>query len=97
VEKRGGTPACVRATGGRGDVGVLRIDFPDGEEENLQKISWHEWFDKFDERHLVFLYQNRTSSGAMSRFNKLVSTDRAELARLGKRQPAGRKTLTAGG
>ena len=28
VEARGGRPACVRGTGGRGDTGMLRIDFP---------------------------------------------------------------------
>src|SRR4051794_18810789 len=28
VEERNGKPACVKGTGGRGDAGVLRIDYP---------------------------------------------------------------------
>src|SRR5947209_4602249 len=44
VEERGGVPACVRGTGGRGDTGMIRLDFPDGPEPSLQQISWDEWF-----------------------------------------------------
>jgi hypothetical protein len=63
AEARDGSPACVRGTGGRGDVGMLRIDFPGGAERSLQKISWNDWFDKFNERKLAFLYQNRRRAG----------------------------------
>jgi len=28
AEERGGTPSCVRGTGDKGDIGMLRLDFP---------------------------------------------------------------------
>lgn len=79
VEARGGQPACVRGTGDGEDIGMLRIDFPGySGEESLEPISWEDWFQKFDERGLAFLYQERTASGEPSRFNKLVRREKAE-------------------
>jgi hypothetical protein len=77
VEERGGRPARVKGTGGDGDPGILRIDFPDADddEEGLEPISWDEWFRAFDENGLAFLYQEETKDGSTSRFNKLVSRD----------------------
>jgi hypothetical protein len=76
VEERGGTPACVRGTGERGDIGMIRIDFPGySGEQTLQGISWDEWFRKFDERELALLVQETTASGQKSNFNKLVARD----------------------
>lgn len=77
AEQRGGAPACVRGTGGRGDTGMIRIDFPDGPEPSLQQISWDEWFQKFDANELALLYQDKTADGRQSRFNKLVSRESA--------------------
>lgn len=74
VESRGGRPACVKGTGGGGDVGMLRIDFPDYTgEESLRKISWDKWFDKFDKENLALLYQDTTDGTTPSRFNKIIS------------------------
>ena len=74
VEEHGGRPARVRGTGGGDDPGVLRIDFPGGAgEDELEPISWDEWFEKFDENGLAFLYQDRKASGEDSTFFKLVS------------------------
>jgi hypothetical protein len=79
AEQRGGEPACVRGTGGGGDVGMLRIDFPGfSGEESLQHISWDDWFEKFDERGLALLHQEMTAGGAQSNFNKLVSRETAQ-------------------
>jgi hypothetical protein len=75
VEERGGVPACVRGTGDPGDVGMIRIDFPDGPEPALQEISWDEWFEKFDQNNLALLYQQKTAGGQSSRFNKLVKRE----------------------
>jgi hypothetical protein len=95
AEQRGGHPACVRGTGGKGDVGMLRIDFPGySGEETLEHIGWNEWFDKFDERQLALLFQEETAGGAKSNFNKLINRGTAEHS--GKPRATG-KTRTAGG
>lgn len=71
AEERDGRPARVKGTGGPGDPGMLRIDFPGYAEESLEEISWDDWFDKFEEKNLAFLYQE-TADGGTSRFFKLV-------------------------
>jgi hypothetical protein len=78
VVARGGRPARVRGTGGRADAGLLRIDFPGfGDEDALEEIAWDEWFRKFDESNLAFLYQDGTAGKEESRWSKLV--DRSEV------------------
>jgi hypothetical protein len=85
AEERQGEPACVRGTGSRGDIGMLRIDFPSAgraaSQQKLQKISWDEWFSKFDERGLAFLHQDQTATGRTSRFNKLVNREGAGVSK----------------
>ncbi len=79
VETRDGKPAHVKHTGGPNDAGLLRIDFPGySGGESLEEISWDEFFQKFDERNLAFLYQDKISSGEESHFSKLISRDSAE-------------------
>lgn len=69
VEERGGFPACVKGTGDTNDPGLMRIDYPGfSGEERLQKISWEEFFTKFDSEELAFLYQDEPDS----RFSKLI-------------------------
>ena len=71
AEKRGGEPASVRGTESGGEeAGVLRISFDN--DNGLEQISWDEWFEKFDEEDLEFLYQERTADGGKSRFFKLI-------------------------
>jgi hypothetical protein len=73
VEEHDGQPATVRGTG-NGEAGVLRIDFPGGAgEDQLEHVSWDEWFQKFDDNGLAFLYQEEKASGEDSTFFKLVS------------------------
>lgn len=73
TEERGGKPAAVKGTG-NGETGVLRIDFPGfGREGTLQDISWNEFFRKFEEKRLSFLYQEKTADGKLSRFNKFIT------------------------
>lgn len=89
AEERGGKPSCVRGTGGRGDIGMLRLDFPGySGGKSLQPISWDDWFEKFDERNLALLVQNRTARGKKSNFNKLVSRETAEQSRRPKTRAA---------
>jgi len=69
---------------------MLRIDFPGfGRDQKLQQISWDDWFEKFDERNLALLYQDQTTGGQVSRFNKLVSRETAEAARPKTRRAGG--------
>ncbi len=73
VEDHGGTPASVKGTGSDDDAGVLRIDFPGGAgEEELEHISWDEWFQKFYDNNLAFVYQEQKASGEDSTFFRLV-------------------------
>jgi hypothetical protein len=79
VEARGGTPATVKSTHQDGDPGLLRIDFPGySGEDTLEPISWDEFFRKFDEKKLAFLYQDERKSGGESRFHKFVNRETAE-------------------
>lgn len=79
AEARDGKPVTVRGTGDDDEPGVLRIDFPGGAgSDRLEEISWEEWFEKFDEKELSFLYQDKKADGQESTFFKLVSRETAE-------------------
>ena len=79
AEARDGKPVTVRGTGDDDEPGVLRIDFPGGAgSDRLEEISWEEWFEKFDEKELSFLYQDKKADGHESTFFKLVSRETAE-------------------
>ncbi|EAR53131.1 hypothetical protein OG2516_11726 [Oceanicola granulosus HTCC2516] len=71
AEDRGGRPSRVKQTG---EGGLLRIDFGEPE-ENLEEIDWDEFFRTFDDNKLAFLYQEKTSDGSTSRFNKFIDRD----------------------
>jgi len=74
VEDHDGKPASVRGTESGDAAGVLRIDFPGGAgTDDLEHISWEDWFAKFEEENLAFLYQKQKASGEDSTFFKLVS------------------------
>ncbi len=82
VEDRGGWPAKVKATGSGKDPGLLRIDFTGySGEGQLEKIPWEDFFNKFDQKHLAFLYEDVTKSGKQSRFFKFVSRETVEARR----------------
>lgn len=87
AEARGGQPTCVLGTGGGGDTGLLRIDFPGySGAGSLNPISWDEFFEKFDEKGLTFLYQDKTAGGKQSRFNKFVEDDGRGSSKSGSRR-----------
>lgn len=76
VEARGGCPAHVKSSGGDGDPGILRIDFPGySGTSTLEQISWDEFFEAFEDNELAFLYQDEKDS----RFSKLVARESADL------------------
>lgn len=73
AEERQGRPATVKSTGSSEEPGLLRIDFPGGAgEDRLEPISWEDFFEKFDEKELAFVYQDTLKSGEESRFFKFV-------------------------
>ena len=68
VEARNGHPAQVRGT-----EGLLRIDFENGDrDEDLEQISWEDFFVVFEDRGLTFLYDPEGES----RFNKMSTTSK---------------------
>jgi hypothetical protein len=96
AERRGGKPACVLGTGGGGDAGILRIDFPGySGEGSLHEIEWDEFFAKFDAQNLALVYQDTTADGEPSNFNKLVSRDSASGGGSGGKRAAGGKKKSA--
>ncbi len=76
AEDRGAHPACVRGTGGKGDTGMIRLDFPGfSGADSLEAISWDDFFEKFDENRLALVYQDHTAAGEKSNFNKLIKRE----------------------
>ncbi|HWV55908.1 MAG TPA: hypothetical protein VNZ57_00425 [Longimicrobiales bacterium] len=80
VEARGGWPSTVASTYRPDDAGLIRLDFPGykGDGDSLKRISWDEWFAKFDENDYVLLYQETLASGEQSNFNRILSRETAE-------------------
>jgi hypothetical protein len=78
AEERGANPATVSNTEHGGRAGVLRFDFPGFGGENLEEIEWEEWFKPFDERRLVFLYQEHKANGDTSNFFRLDNPSRED-------------------
>jgi hypothetical protein len=73
AEARGGKPATVKQTEKGGEPGILRIDFPGySGEGTLEEISWEDFFAKFEESNLAFVYQETKADGEPSYFSKLV-------------------------
>ena len=71
AEERGGVPTSVSGTGANGDPGILRLDFAP-KDASLDKIDWDDFFGKFEQKKLAFLYQDRTEDGSISRFHKFI-------------------------
>jgi hypothetical protein len=61
AEERGAKPAAVKRTGGKDDVGIIRLDFPGYSGEDS----------------LELVIQDATADGERSNFNKLVSRNKA--------------------
>ncbi len=80
VEARGGRPAAVapllQDEFGLKAIGALRIAFPEEHDKgNLEMLPWETFFEVFEARSLAFLYQERTSTGEQSRFNKFIKQE----------------------
>jgi hypothetical protein len=74
AEQRKGVPAKVKGTEKNGDEGVLRIHFPGHSDSNdLEEISWEDFFNDFDQEKLDFLYQDKKADGQTSTFHKFIN------------------------
>ena len=78
AEERGGRPATVPETDHDGHAGVLRITFAQEGNSRLEEIGWDEWFRPFEERQLVFIYQETTTDGNQSNFFRLDNPERED-------------------
>ncbi|WP_257462016.1 hypothetical protein [Archangium lipolyticum] len=79
AEARCGRPSMVTGTGGEGQAGILRIDFPGyGGRGTLEPISWEEFFAKFEESNLALVYSAH-AHGHRSNFNKLIARESVDL------------------
>ncbi|MBY0422567.1 MAG: hypothetical protein K2Q06_09705 [Parvularculaceae bacterium] len=77
AEKHGGVPAAAKGTQEDGDVGLIRLMFPDSpysHHDNLVEIGWDAFFDEMEAKELALLYEED------SNFNKIVSRLTAERA-----------------
>lgn len=78
AEERQAVPATVEGTEREDRAGVLRLNFPGYGEGNLKEISWDEWFETFDQRRLVFVFQEHKTDGATSNFFRLDNPERED-------------------
>jgi hypothetical protein len=92
AEARGGRPAVVRGTE------ILRLEFPkapNADDDDLEEITWDQFFEKFDEADLALLHQEKTADGKKSNFNKLIGRETADArahgdSHAGRHHPRGR-------
>lgn len=79
AQDRGAEPSLIESTRTNGKSGVLRLNFPGfSEGKALQKVSWDEWFSTFDNRKLVFIFQEHMKKGNPSNFFRLDSPEREQ-------------------
>lgn len=78
AKDRGAKPATVPGTEHDGRPGVLRFEFPGGQKGRLKEVEWDRWFETFDTRDLVMLFQERLSNGSRSNFFRFISPHRED-------------------
>jgi hypothetical protein len=72
AEERGAMPAAIRGTGPGQEASGLRLDL-NGHVPWLERITWDEFFRRFEEKDLEFFYQDETRDGQRSSFFKLIN------------------------
>lgn len=78
AQERRAKPATVPGTEHNGRPGVLRFNFPGYGGRRLQEISWDRWFQSFDERNLIFRFQEHRRDGNQSNFFRLENPARED-------------------
>ncbi len=77
AEARGAEPATI-ATNDPRSPRVLRLNFPGFGGQSLQPVPWKNWLKTFEDRDLVFLFQERMKSGKQSNFFRLDNPNRED-------------------
>lgn len=78
AEERGAKPSTVPGTEHDGHPGVLRFDFPGYSAGRLVEIPWEEWFGAFDDRDLIFMFQEHLKNGNTSNFFRFNNPHRED-------------------
>jgi hypothetical protein len=76
AQARDATPATVGAREDR--PRTLRFDFPGYGGRSLRPVDWEAWLATFQERDLVFLFQEHKRDGRESNFFRLDSPEREQ-------------------
>jgi hypothetical protein len=67
AEDRGAIPSSIIGTEDEGEVaGILTFDFTG--DENLESLSWDEFFDKFEKEKLALSIREKEKDGSKSHF-----------------------------
>lgn len=80
AQQRGAQPATIPSTRKGDRPGVLRFVFgqTEGGRRRLEPVDWSQWLRTFDERKLVFLFQEHRRNGGESNFFRFDSPLREE-------------------
>jgi len=87
AEERGGVPASLQGADSPDEIMALRLEFPDApnsSDENLEEITWEEFFDRFEDQGLALVYEETSESGEGSNSHKLVKRGNAKSAASGR-------------
>ena len=96
AEARSAAPSTVTRTRSSKDIGIIRLDFPGFSGEGaLEPITWDEFFTKFDDEGLAFVYQDKTAAGRTSSFNRFVKRDTVLMPKRGAAKRASGKRAAA--
>ncbi len=71
-----GRPAVIRRPTRGGGVGIVDIDLAGvGNDEDVQPISWEDFFDYIEAHHLAFAYEKESRPGEQHWYHELVKRD----------------------
>ena len=79
AKEREAVPATIEGTEHGNRPGVLQFNFPGFDKpggKRLQEIDWDQWFRSFDDRQLVFLFQEHRTDGRQSNFFQMDNPNR---------------------
>jgi hypothetical protein len=79
AQRREAEPVTTGRADEDGRPRTLRMAFREGKDNSrLRPVAWEDWFRTFQERELVFLYQETRRDGSDSNFFRLDSPQREE-------------------